>query len=112
MSAQHDDEANRYVYKGTELDVFALATNWKAYWASRIETHIGWRVLEVGAGLGATARILCGNQKKWIALEPDPALARRMRTMSTQETCLRFVMSGQEHSKTSMRRSASIPSST
>ena len=79
MSAQHDDEANRYVYKGTELDVFALATNWKAYWASRIETHIGWRVLEVGAGLGATARILCGNQKKWIALEPDPALARRMR---------------------------------
>jgi 2-polyprenyl-3-methyl-5-hydroxy-6-metoxy-1,4-benzoquinol methylase len=79
LSAQHDDEANRYVYKGTELDVFALATNWKAYWASRIETHIGSRVLEVGAGLGATARILCGNQKKWIALEPDPALARRMR---------------------------------
>jgi SAM-dependent methyltransferase len=79
LSAQRDDEVNCYVYEGTELDVFAQATNWKAYWASRIKSHVGSRVLEVGAGLGATARVLYENQAKWIALEPDPLLARRMR---------------------------------
>lgn len=78
MSAQHQDAADRYTYEGAELDVFALAANWKSYWASRIAPHVGSRVLEVGAGLGATARVLCSDQTAWVALEPDPALARRM----------------------------------
>lgn len=79
MSAQLEDRSGHYSYEGSELDVFALATNWKAYWASRVAPHIGARVLEVGAGLGVTARALCKSQTKWIALEPDPALAHRMR---------------------------------
>lgn len=79
MPAQSEERPGNYSYEGGELDVFTLATNWKAYWASRVEQHIGSRVLEVGAGLGATARVLCKRQKKWIALEPDPALAQRMR---------------------------------
>lgn len=79
MPAQFEEGHGGYSYEGGELDVFTLATNWKAYWASRVERHVGSRVLEVGAGLGATARVLCRNQKRWIALEPDPALARRMR---------------------------------
>jgi protein-L-isoaspartate O-methyltransferase len=78
VPAQSEKGSGRYSYEGSELDVFTLATNWKAYWASRVEQHIGSRVLEVGAGLGATARVLCNDQKKWIALEPDPTLARRM----------------------------------
>ncbi len=79
MPAQLEEGSSPYSYEGSELDVFALATNWKSYWASRVEQHLGSRVLEVGAGLGATARILCKRQKTWIALEPDPALAQRMR---------------------------------
>jgi SAM-dependent methyltransferase len=79
VPAQSEERPGNYSYEGGELDVFTLATNWKAYWASRVEQHIGSRVLEVGAGLGATARVLCKRQKKWIALEPDPALAQRMR---------------------------------
>ena len=79
MPAQLEERASHYSYEGSELDVFALATNWKAYWASRIESDIGPRVLEVGAGLGVTARTLCKNKTRWVALEPDPALAERMR---------------------------------
>jgi len=79
VPAQSEERPGNYSYEGGELDVFTLATNWKAYWASRVEQHVGSRVLEVGAGLGATARVLCKTQKKWIALEPDPALAQRMR---------------------------------
>jgi protein-L-isoaspartate O-methyltransferase len=79
VPAQLEEGSGHYSYEGSELDVFTLATNWKAYWASRVEQHVGSRVLEVGAGLGATARTLCKSQTKWIALEPDPALARRMR---------------------------------
>lgn len=79
MPAPIEQGSGHYSYEGGELDVFTLATNWKAYWASRIEPHMGPRVLEVGAGLGATARTLCKRQKRWVALEPDPALAGRMR---------------------------------
>lgn len=79
MPAQSEERPGNYSYEGGELDVFTLATNWKAYWASRVERYVGSRVLEVGAGLGATARVLCKRQKKWMALEPDPALAQRMR---------------------------------
>ncbi|CAN5189847.1 hypothetical protein BH10PSE10_BH10PSE10_01100 [soil metagenome] len=79
MPAQLEERSGHYTYEGGELDVFALAINWKAYWASRVEPYVGSRVLEVGAGLGVTARTLCKGQKKWIALEPDPALAGRMR---------------------------------
>jgi hypothetical protein len=33
-------------------------------------------VLEVGAGLGATTRLLCtGRHRRWLCLEPDPHLA-------------------------------------
>lgn len=79
MPAQSEERPGNYSYEGGELDVFTLATNWKAYWASRVEQYVGSHVLEVGAGIGATARVLCKSQKKWIALEPDPALARRIR---------------------------------
>ncbi len=78
MPAQFE-ELGPYSYEGSELDVFTLATNWKAYWASRVDPYIGSRVLEVGAGLGVTAKTLCKRQTKWIALEPDPVLAWRMR---------------------------------
>ena len=64
-------------YVGNELELFQHARNWKEYVAAELRPYIVGDVLEVGAGLGATARVLCdGRQRSWTALEPDPALAR------------------------------------
>src|SRR5579859_3276574 len=67
-------------YIGQELDIFALAVNWKTYWSSQIQPHIKGRVLEVGAGLGANTDFF-GSERvsSWTCLEPDPALVDRMR---------------------------------
>ena len=75
MSAETD-----FHYVGNELDLFSSATNWKAYWGSKISPLLGERVLDVGAGLGATAKLLCSRkQSSWLALEPDEKLVERMR---------------------------------
>jgi SAM-dependent methyltransferase len=69
----------QFSYIGSELDVFAVASNWKAYYRRLIEDYIGQDVLEVGAGVGATTRTLCrGERSRWVCLEPDPALAGRI----------------------------------
>lgn len=68
--------AEEYAYEGSELSLFAQARNWKAYWSNWLRPFIGSRVLDVGAGCGATAELLCSEGlKEWVALEPDPALA-------------------------------------
>lgn len=73
------DEMPAFSYAGSELDLFAKAVAWKAYWATALRPYIGERVLDVGAGLGATARLLnhfpC---RHWLALEPDPHHVCRM----------------------------------
>jgi SAM-dependent methyltransferase len=70
-------EVHRYV--GSELELFAQAENWKSYWSSQIRPFIGARVLDVGAGIGATSQLLCGaNQQSWVALEPDAKLAEEI----------------------------------
>jgi hypothetical protein len=62
-------------YIGQELTIFAHAKNWKQYYASIIRPYFGKRVVEVGAGIGATTLELCdGAQEKWICLEPDTVL--------------------------------------
>jgi SAM-dependent methyltransferase len=67
-------------YDGQELDLFAQAVNWKRYFAAQMRPFLGRRVLEVGAGLGATTRMLCdGTQQSWTCLEPDAELAGRLR---------------------------------
>lgn len=75
LSARDHD----YTYVGSELDVFRHARNWKRYYRGLIAPYIRGRVLEVGAGIGATTRVLCaGTEQSWTCLEPDPALARRI----------------------------------
>jgi len=70
---------NDFSYIGSELDVFAFASNWKAYYRSLIVEYIGREVLEVGAGIGATTQTLCdGSQERWICIEPDPALLKQI----------------------------------
>lgn len=61
-------------YVGNELEIFANAVQWKAYF-SKILEPFGNKVLEVGAGIGATTSVLCdGTQSEWLCLEPDPGL--------------------------------------
>ena len=62
-------------YVGQELELFARAINWKAYWSSQVSPWIRGDVLEVGAGLGAnTARMHNRHVRSWHCLEPDPKL--------------------------------------
>ncbi|MBI5841478.1 MAG: class I SAM-dependent methyltransferase [Chloroflexi bacterium] len=68
-------------YIGKELEIFAKALRWKAYFKSEIDACIGKRVLEVGAGLGANTGILCdGSQTEWVCLEPDAELLGTIRS--------------------------------
>ena len=67
-------------YEGTELELFSHALNWKNYWSSMVRPYIGRRVLDVGAGIGATAAYFRDMAcERWIALEPDEALGARIR---------------------------------
>ena len=68
-----------FSYVGSELDLFSKATVWKGYFRDQITPFLGEDVLEVGAGLGGTTRVLCrGSERRWACLEPDPSLAARL----------------------------------
>jgi SAM-dependent methyltransferase len=68
-----------FAYVGTELDLFAGATVWKGYIRDQIRPYLGSDVLEVGAGLGGSTKAFCrGDERRWVGLEPDPALAGRL----------------------------------
>ncbi len=47
-------------YEGSELELFARARTWKAYWSAKIRPHLGRSMLEVGAGLGTNTPYLLG----------------------------------------------------
>jgi phospholipid N-methyltransferase len=66
-------------YLGSELEIFANASNWKVYLRSQVSMHLGRRVLEVGAGTGSTTKLMCGkNTERWVCLEPDVEFAARL----------------------------------
>jgi SAM-dependent methyltransferase len=78
-------------YVGSELDLFSGAVNWKAYWAQAIRPYLGRRILDVGAGLGATARVFAQAEcDRYLALEPDASLVARMQTALQGEFHPRF----------------------
>jgi SAM-dependent methyltransferase len=63
-------------YPGSELSLFARATNWKGYVARHLRPYCSGRVLDVGAGIGGNIPALFSPEvTEWVALEPDPALA-------------------------------------
>lgn len=64
-----------YSYIGSELELFRSATHWKDYYYQMIRRYLGPTVLEVGAGIGGTTRVLCRQRHdRWLCLEPDPVL--------------------------------------
>lgn len=66
-------------YAGSELDLFAAATNWKSYWSERISRYLVGDVLEVGAGIGSNTHLLSSSTNgRWLCLEPDPALSAQL----------------------------------
>jgi SAM-dependent methyltransferase len=70
-------------YVGSELALFAEATNWKSYVASQLRPWLGPRVLEVGAGIGTnTAQLFVDPVKEWVAIEPDANLAGQIAGVS------------------------------
>jgi SAM-dependent methyltransferase len=74
-------EVTEFAYVGSELELFAKATNWKAYFGSRLRPYLGEDVLEVGAGLGGTTRLLCTRpHRRWVCLEPDAQLVATLET--------------------------------
>jgi protein-L-isoaspartate O-methyltransferase len=68
-----------FVYQGQELDLFARARNWKAYWGGEIAPYLTGDVLEVGAGSGVNTALLCPKARRWVSLEPDRALVDALR---------------------------------
>lgn len=72
-------------YIGEELDLFALATHWKAYVKAELGEYLVGNVLEVGAGIGGTTAALNdGRAKCWVCLEPDSKQAQRLRRLVLQ----------------------------
>jgi SAM-dependent methyltransferase len=68
-----------FTYVGSELDLFSAAKNWKSYFRDQLRPYLGEDVLEVGAGLGGTTKVLCrGTEKRWVCLEPDASLVDRL----------------------------------
>jgi SAM-dependent methyltransferase len=77
------DSGTAIQYIGSELELFADAHVWRAYWQAQITPFIGKRVLEVGAGLGTVVTSLRHlAAERWVALEPDPAMAGRLSALS------------------------------
>ncbi len=66
-------------YVGSELELFATAKNWKQYFSRMVIPFLGKDVLEVGAGLGGTTKVLCRSEREsWTCLEPDPDLCTQV----------------------------------
>src|SRR5258708_27204672 len=69
-----------FAYQGSELELFSRAVNWKGYFGSLLRPHLGRRVLDVGAGIGANvASMDTPNVIEWVCLEPDDGMAARIR---------------------------------
>ena len=72
MQMQQIEQEPKYEYEGEDLALFANAVNWKKYWYLKIKPLIGKSVLEVGAGIGGTAKLFANSKvERWLAIEPD-----------------------------------------
>jgi SAM-dependent methyltransferase len=80
-----------FTYEGHELEDFARAANWKAYWMRLVRECLRGAVLEVGAGIGSNTLLLRSpDHRDWVCLEPDArsadTLRRRVQDASLAES--------------------------
>jgi len=69
-----------YLYPGQELALFEHAINWKKYFSSLVTPLLKGRVLEMGAGIGATTLLLNdGTTREWLLVEPDSTMCEALR---------------------------------
>lgn len=81
-------EAPSFQYMGSELEIFAHATNWKSYVRSQLRPYLVGDVLEVGAGIGGTTQAINdGTQRRWVCLEPDAAFAEQISSLPHLQNC-------------------------
>lgn len=76
------NQSEEFVYIGDELTLFENANQWKNYWSSKIIKYLGSEILEVGAGLGGTTKLLLPkvpHLQKWTCLEPDDKLLSQIK---------------------------------
>ena len=60
-------------YESSDLELFAEATNWKKYWSGKLNAYIKGRVIEAGAGLGTSTKVMANqSHPAWMCLDPDP----------------------------------------
>jgi SAM-dependent methyltransferase len=77
-----------FQYMGSELELFAHATNWKSYVCSKLRLFLVGDVLEVGAGIGGTTQALNdGTQRRWVCLEPDAEFAKKIKSLPHLRNC-------------------------
>lgn len=75
-------------YLGLELDLFAVAFNWKDYIRREIGQYVKGHVLEVSAGIGETTNALkSGQVESWTCLEPDRRLAEHIAISLDNKPC-------------------------
>ncbi|TMA79293.1 MAG: class I SAM-dependent methyltransferase [Deltaproteobacteria bacterium] len=83
-----------FKYGGSELEVFAHATNWKRYWRDLLVPFLRGDALEVGSGIGANTGLLAPRHPgRWTSLEPDRELldeARRRLAAAGVAHCCTF----------------------
>lgn len=74
-------------YIGNELEIFSHAKNWKIYWSGKVKPYLGKNVLEVGAGIGTNTINFINNEniKKWVSIEPDLELSRKIESTLKNE---------------------------
>jgi SAM-dependent methyltransferase len=78
---------SEFKYVGSELELFAEVRHWKAYWSAQIRRFVKGDVLEVGAGIGSNTHFLdSGDVGRFVCLEPDPELGKRLEEQLSQET--------------------------
>lgn len=86
MNTSSKTSSTSFEYVGDELSLFQHAVNWKKYYAGILAPYIKGDVLEVGGGIGATARTLFNPEvKSWTSVEPDADLVAIMRDSFAKE---------------------------
>ena len=86
LAASHGSAGPDSYNATRELEVLSNTPVSTAIIVDEIAPHLGRRVLEVGAGLGAVTRELVARGHTVTALEPDPALFARLGAAGTGAT--------------------------